>query len=126
MTEIRLVIKVGLDMLSEPCCRRDQRTCSAHRNKSYKFYVSLLLLDGLRLHSKWVGSQLQPFFKALVNQDFDIDASVEFTAYDVRIVGKPMGTAIADGHKNASHWDVLNLIEITGYGGGTECPIHCQ
>jgi len=61
--------------------------------------------------------QLQPFFKALVNQDFDIDASVEFTAYDVRIVGKPMGAAIADGHKNASHWDVLNLIEITGYSG---------
>src|SRR5712691_6082698 len=63
--------------------------------------------------------QLQPFFKALVDQDFDIDASVEFTAYDVRIVGKPMGTTIADGNKNPPHWDVLNLIEVTRYGGGT-------
>ena len=33
------------------------------------------------------------FFKAFVKQDFDIDASVEFTAYDVRVVGKPMGAA---------------------------------
>src|SRR5712692_8536141 len=64
-----------------------------------------------------LASQLQPFFKALVNQNFDIDPAVEFTALSVAIAGKPMGAAIADGHKNASHWDVLNLIEITGYSG---------
>src|SRR6266699_2465528 len=64
-----------------------------------------------------LASQLQPFFKALVNQNFDIDPAVEFTPYSVRIVGKPMGAAIADGHKNASHWDVLSLREITGYSG---------
>jgi len=64
-----------------------------------------------------VGSQLQPFFHALVYQDFDIDASVEFTAYGVRIVRKTMRAAIADGHENAPHWDVLNMVKITGYSG---------
>ena len=60
-------------------------------------------------------SRLQPFLKALANQNLDIDPPVEFTADSVRVVGKPMRAAITNGHKNASHWDVLNLIEITSY-----------
>src|SRR4029077_12569933 len=34
LSEIRLVIKVGPDVLSEPGCRRDQSNCSAYRNES--------------------------------------------------------------------------------------------
>src|SRR5689334_3278750 len=64
-------------------------------------------------------SQLQPFFNALVDQNFDIDPAIEFAAFSVTIAGQWMCTAISDGNKNASHWDVLNLVEITCYGGGT-------
>jgi len=34
LSEIRLMIKVGLDVLGEACCRRDQRNRSANCNKS--------------------------------------------------------------------------------------------
>jgi hypothetical protein len=33
-----------------------------------------------------VGSRLQTFFEALVNQNFDIDPAVDFTAYSVSVV----------------------------------------
>src|SRR5882724_1844640 len=65
------------------------------------------------------GSELQPFFKALVNQNFDIDPAIDFTAYSVSVAGHRMRAAIADGNENAPHWDVLNLIEVTRHSGGT-------
>src|SRR6266849_9570172 len=66
-----------------------------------------------------LASQLQPFFKALVNQNLDIDPAVDFTAYSVSIAGHRMHAAVADRNKNAPHRDVLNLIEVTRNSGGT-------
>src|SRR6267142_6911762 len=84
-------------------------------NRRIFISVSFFLLDVRTPSSRW---QLQPFFKTLVNQNLDIDSAVDFTAYSVSVAGHRMSAAVADGNKNPPHWDVLNLIEVTRYGGG--------
>src|SRR6266498_471909 len=63
--------------------------------------------------------QLLPFFHAFVSEHFDIDAAVELAPFGVSVAGQRMRSAVADGNKNAPHWEVLDLIEITRYSGGT-------
>src|SRR5947208_11114470 len=67
---------------------------------------------------KGLGRDLQALPQALVHQNFDIHTSVKLAALSVLIAGEPMGSAIADRDKHASHWDVLDLMEIAGHSGG--------
>src|SRR5689334_941247 len=64
-------------------------------------------------------ADLQALPQTLVHENFDIDPAVKFAALRVRIAGEPMGSAIADRDKHASHWDVLDFMEIAGHSGGT-------
>jgi len=69
--------------------------------------------------TKGLGRDLQALPQALVHQNFDIYTAVKLAALSVLIAGEPMGSAIADRDKHASHWDVLDFMEIAGHSGGT-------